>query len=434
MSTRPRPQIAPRQRLSLRPGLTSSLRVLSHDAFGLSRYLAEQAAQNPLLKLEAPDPPVSEWLPRWSMLFAPAAAERAEPESLAAAGPSLAAHVSDALNRMGLTSRERRIALVLILALEPTGWLGQPIDSLAEEAEATVSEAEAVLRRLQTRIEPAGLFARTLAECLTLQAREAGQLDTVMAMVLAHLDVLARGDIAALARLAGTDPGAIRARVGQIRGYDPKPGLRFDPVNASVREPDLIARRGPQGWEVSLNRGALPSLRIEVPKGSVAARTAETRAHLAEARLLRRMVEARGRTLLAVGREVLTRQAAALEQGRTALVPLTRTEIAAAMGLHDSTISRAVAGTSVDTPRGTWWLADLFAARLGEGADAVSSGALRARLAQLVAAENPAAPLSDRALAEALGQASGTVPARRTIAKYRDMLQIPPARLRRRAR
>lgn len=429
-----RPQITQSQRLRLNAGLAASLRVLTLDASGLARYLAEQAAQNPQLRLVPADVPPGDWTPRWSALFAPLAqgggAGHDPTPEIAAPAPSLAAHVMGAIDRMFRGPRERRIALGLALALEPTGWLGRPLDEVADEAAASVAETEAVLRRLQ-EIEPAGLFARSLAECLSLQARDAGLLDTPMAMVLAHLDLLARGETARLARLAGVDEATIALCIRRIRSFDPKPGARFDAGGAPVREPDLLARRGPAGWEVALNRGALPALQVVVPPRGTP-RPPDLRDRLADARRLRRLVEARGETLLRIAREILARQSAALETGRADLQPLTQTEVAAAVGLHVSTISRAVAGTSIDTPRGTWWLRDLFSARLGPGPEGVSGAAVQARLARLVAAEDPRAPLSDRALAEALARPGVALPARRTVAKYRQALGIPPASARRR--
>jgi len=335
------------------------------------------------------------------------------------------AHVTGAIERMGLTARDRRIAGVLAEALEPSGWLGRPLSTLAREAKATEAEVGAVLARLQ-RIEPTGLFARNLAECLTLQLAEAGHLDAVMQVVVAQLDLLAAGNLVRLARLARTTPADITARFRIIRSLDPKPGAQFAALSAAaLREPDLLARRtAAGGWEFSLNRSCLPTLSILETgegRGGVA---------LTAAREVARLVKSRNDTLLRVGREVLTRQRAALDHGPTGLVAMTMAEVAEAVGLHESTVSRVVAGTSVDTPRGTWWLRRLFSAPVGEGEGAVAAAAVQARLERLVAGEPREAPLSDAALAVELAR-GGAVVARRTIAKYRAALGIPPAHRRR---
>ena len=186
-----------------------------------------------------------------------------------------------------------------------------------------------------------------------------------------------------------------------------------------MREPDLIARKGAEGgWEVALNRSSLPSLQLADAPGP----------GRAEARAVIRLVEGRNATLLKVAGEILSRQAAALDEGTGALQPMTMAEIADAMGLNQSTVSRVVAGTAVDTPRGTWWLRAMFSQAIrGQGPSAAS---LKEALSRMVAAEDPATPLTDQDLADALAGAGAPV-ARRTVAKYRDQLGIPPAHLRR---
>lgn len=413
MKPRSRITIQQTQRLNLSATLATSINILRLDAEGLTRYLEEQAAENPGLRITRPI--VTDWTPRWTSAFAPGGEQ---PEA-AAAAPSLYAHAMALVDRLRLKDRAVRIAEALVEALEPSGWLGRSPPAIAEATGAPLREVEAVLARLQAEADPTGLFARSLAECLRLQAADQGDLDPVMAAVLERLELVGRGEIDRLAREAGLDVALIRDRIGTLRGYDPKPGARFQPLAAPVREPDLIAEHGPQGWTLALNRSALPSL-------SIADGPAKGRA---AARGLIRLVENRNATLLSVGQEIMSRQEAALDRGAGALVPMTMAEVAAAVGLHESTVSRVVAGTSVDTPQGTWWLRAMFSGALGTGGPA--AGALRDRLARLVADEDPAAPLSDEALAQALA-AGGAPIARRTVAKYRAALNLPPAHRRRR--
>lgn len=401
------------QRMALTTGLLTSIRILRADAAGLTKQLEEMAAENPQLVLTRP--PVHDWLPRWKAVLAEDG-DRTEP---AAAAQSLVAHVLDMVAAMGLGPEEARIAEALVGALEPSGWLGRPLAALAREAGASLAATEAMLQRLQARAEPSGLFARNLAECLQLQARDAEQLCAVMSAVLARLDLLARGETDRLARDIGVTAAEIRAAIGRLRSYDPKPGARFEVLAAPVREPDLIAERGEDGWTIALNRSALPAVSVAAGQG---------KAH-AEARAMARMIEGRNATLLAVAQEVLSRQSAALEQGAAALQPMTMAEVAEALDLHESTVSRVIAGASVDTPRGTWWLRALFTQAPREGGP--SAAALRDRLSRLIAAEDSRAPLSDEALAAHLAD-GGTPIARRTVAKYREMLKLPPAHRRRR--
>ena len=434
MNPRQRTEIRQNQRLALSLGLAASIRVLRHDATGLTLYLEEQAAQNPCLRLERYEPSPGEWLPRWSQALNAVRGENVGPQSVTGPGPSLMSHVSGRIEYLFPPGRQRRAAQIIALALEPSGWLGRPLAELATEAGLSLPEAEAVLAQLQ-RIEPAGLFARSLAECLELQCREAGALDPTMALILTRLDLLASGETARLARLAGVTEAEILQCRRRIRALDPKPGAAFDHGSAPVREPDLMVTRGTDGWEVALNRSALPDVVIvPPPKG---ARDDAARANLDAARAVRRQVEARGHTLLRLATEIFHRQEQVIGNGLTVLRPMTMAEIADAAEVHESTVSRAVAGASVDTPAGTFWLRQMFTTSLRRdhgyesgAADAPSGGALRARLARFVAGEDPKHPLSDAALATALSE-GGVAPARRTVAKYRCMLSIPAAHRRR---
>ena len=413
MKSRPRISIHQTQRLALTAGLATSIRILRADAAGLSRYLEEAAAENPQILLARPQ--VQDWIPRWKSAFG-SDAERPEQ---AAAGPSLVSHVLGLIDSLRLNPVEARIAMALAEALEPSGWIGRSLASIAGQLGVGLPAVESLLDRLQARAEPTGLFARNLAECLRLQAQEAGELDPPMMALLDRLDLLAKGEIDRISRDAGIDLADLRAAFGRLRSYDPKPGAGFEAFAAPVREPDLIAEKGAAGWIVSLNRSALPSVSVAEGRGK----------GRAEARALIKMIEGRNATLLSVGQDVLARQAAALEAGLGALVPMTMAEVAQALGLHESTISRVVAGTAVDTPRGTWWLRTLFTKAPREGGPA--AGALRDRLARLVAGEDPDHPLSDDALSVALAEGGAPI-ARRTVAKYRAMLNLPPAHRRRR--
>ena len=417
MKPRQRLSVTQTQTLSLTTGLLASIKMLRTDAAGLTRYLEEHAAENPFLTLERPM--VVDWLPRWTGVLG-TGGDRPTEERDEAPAPSLIAHVMAEVDRLFPGGRARQIALVLAEAVEPSGWLGAPLAALAAEAKASLAEAGAVLRKLQG-IEPTGLFAQNLAECLRLQAREAGVLEPVLGVMLDNLDSVARGEFARLAKLCAVAEADIMARLRLIRAMDPKPGAQFAQGAAPVREPDLIAKKGANGWEVALNRSALPAVRLDKP--AQGGRDEAIKTAWSAAQSVARMVAARNSTLLAVGAEVMRRQVAALERGIGAIAPLTMGDVALALDLHESTISRVVAGTSIDTPRGTWWLKALFSGSMGGD---VSAATLRDRLVRMVAVEDRAKPLSDEALAKALSQ-GGVDIARRTVAKYRDTMGIAPA-------
>jgi RNA polymerase sigma-54 factor len=402
------------QQLTLTPSLRAALDILRMDASELTRHLELAAAQNPWIALRAPAATARPGTLAGGMAQASA-------DGVEAAGDSLSTHVLNWIEARFPDGRARRIALHFAEALEPSGWIAVTCPEVARAERLPLAEVEAVLARLH-RIEPTGLFARNLAECLSLQAAEAGALDPVMSGILDRLDLLGRGDLPALARHLRTDVETIRARVRVIRSFDPKPGARFGAEPVLPAPPELIAQREPEGWFVVPAQGAVPrvQLRADAPVHE---------ADVAAARALIDALDRRMALLLRVGTEMVHRQARAMEEGPARLVPLTRGAVAAVLGLHESTISRATAGLRILTPHGPMAANAFFPSALGDGA--VSSAAVKAALQRLVADEDGAAPLSDAALAEALSARQMPV-ARRTVAKYREGLGIPPAFRRRR--
>ena len=432
MTQRPRIVIAQQQRLALNSSLQASIRMLRSDTAGLTRYLEEQAADNPHLRLTPPEAPaLGDWLPRWSGVLAYGTRAPA-PETAANPQPSLIAHVTSAIQAMRLSRMGQRIALALVEALEPSGWIGRDVKAVADGLGVAEQEVLAILVKLQ-RIDPPGLFARNLAECLILQAEDLGKADDVMRVILRNLDLLAAGNMQKLAQLCGCDEAGVLARFRTIRAMNPKPGNDFsgpDPVHG--REPDLIARPLKGGrWQIALNHSALPSLEVDaqpIKGGSPEA--------LGAAKAVQHMLRARNSTLLRVGQAIANRQISALLQGRAALVPMSMADVATEVGLNISTISRVVAGATMDSPSGLWVLRRMFSTARGatEGQDnsGIAAAALRHRISRIIAAEDPAKPLSDAALAQALAEETGVSLARRTIAQYREAEGIPATPRRRR--
>lgn len=344
---------------------------------------------------------------------------------LPAAAPGLVAHV---MAQLGLLVRDpalHPVALVVIEALEPSGWLSADVPALAARARVAPAVVEDVLARLQ-QAEPAGLFARSLAECLALQARDQGFLTPAFAALLAHLPLVAAGDLDGLALACGCPRDAVAAMIRRLRGLNPKPGAAFGDAPAPLRAPDLVLRPEGGGWLVELNAASLPAprLRPDAPGGSPEAWRA--------ARWLMRALERRNATALRVASEIVARQQGLLARGPDAMDPLTIADIALATGLHRSTISRVTAALTVALPRRTLPLRAFFCARVtgrAQPGDAPSVPAMLGMLRAIVAAEDPARPLSDDAIAQRLAQ-GGAALARRTVAKYRAQAGIPaqPAR------
>jgi len=292
------------------------------------------------------------------------------------------------------------------------------------------------------RLEPEGVFARDLAECLRIQARERGELDNVMEVVLDNLQMLANGDIAALARRAGSDAEDVARCLRLIREMNPKPGEAYESAPLRVHAPDVIVSPGKDGWIVDLNRSTLPSLVINeeyAAQISAAGRGKAAEASnqfvtdaVGSARWLCRALDQRNSTTLKIAGEIVRQQSAFLTEGLSALKPLALKDVAEAVGMHESTVSRVTSGLLMATPKGCYPLKSLFSVSLAtDEGDAKAAAAVRNMIQSIVAAEPAGKPLSDDAIA-AMVSDRGVKLARRTVAKYRDMLKIPSSSERRR--
>lgn len=434
--------LAQRQSMVVSAQLQQAIHLLALGNSDLAAFIEQQSEENPFLELALPPRQPAETGLALPMSRASGDDDWDRIGSLAAdPGPSLYAHVSAEIARLDLSPAERAAASVFLDALEPSGWLGQPLAALAQRAGLTEVEAEALLARLQG-IEPAGLFARSLAECLRLQARDQGILTPRFAAILDHLPMLAQADLKGLCRVCGCTMDELRADLRLLRGLNPKPGAVYETFIPPQRAPDVIVTRGADGWAVDLNRSTLPRVVIRADEARAMARStpsarekagAYVGERLAVARWLQRAVEHRNQTILKVAAEIMRRQTAFLEQGAAHLKPMILREVADAVGVHESTVSRVTTGMLVQTPQGTLPLKSFFSTALAgaAGEDCGSAAAVRHRIRQLVQAEDPRHPLSDDEIARIIS-GEGTVLARRTVAKYRDMLSIGSSTQRRR--
>lgn len=391
-----------RQSLGVRQLQAIALLHLTNE--GLAEELGRRAAANPLIRLRLPSPGPS-----------------TDPDT-AAPDSSLYDHVLAQLRLIVTAPADQKMAAALLEALDQNGWLDRPLAQIAAEAGYALPHAEAILTRLQLGIEPTGLFARNLADCLRLQAAERGILTPAMQGVLGHLPLVAAGGAGAVARAAGLETAVVAECLVLIRRLDPRPGLAFGGGVAPTRAPDVIVRRKSDGWQITLNRANLPDVTVSATAVSHPA----LRAARTEAEWLANVVERRNRTVLSVARAVLVHQQGFLAEGPAGLVALSRTLVAERLGLHDSTVGRVARELLVETPHGLRTLCSLFdAGPQGGQGGAPAWAAVRIRLGQLIAAEDPARPISDAELAEALTR-EGKALARRTVAKFRDELGIPP--------
>ena len=433
--------IGQRQSLVVTAQLQQAIQLLQMGNTDLQSFIESQAEENPFLEVgsRAVQPKSTRDLTLPSQLRAGGDDWDRIGQLAADPGPSLYAHVAAEIARLNLSPAEALMAEAFLDALEPSGWLGQPLATIADRLFISEEEAEHLLVKLQ-RIEPAGLFARNLSECLSLQAAEQGLLTPAFSALLDHLPMLAQADLRGLCRACNVAMEDLKSMLRQIRSFNPKPGATFDATPITQRAPDLIITRGAEGWRVDLNRSTLPTVVVRSDEARrLSRRQVTANAYVAErlsvARWLSRAVEHRNQTTLKVGAEVVRRQIDFLELGASRMRPMVLREVAEAIGVHESTVSRVCSGILIATPQGTFPLKSFFSAALAnrdEAGEAGSASAVRHRIQKMIATENPEEPLSDDHIARVIGQEDGVQLARRTVAKYRDQLRIPSSVDRRR--
>jgi RNA polymerase sigma-54 factor len=367
-----------------------------------------------------------------------------------AEGPteSLQDHLRQQMAGMQLSELDRAALLALIESLNDDGYLEDSLEELAasllgegadaETQEQLLDQLRIALRWLQS-LEPAGVGARDLAECLVLQLQTRPRsAEQALAIVICrrHLDLLAKRDWRRLAALTGADEGQLREAQALIAALEPKPGRRFGRDDNRPVVPDVIVQKAGRGFKVMINPEVCPRLRINelyaqalrATRGGVS--NSPLGGQLQEARWFIKNIQQRFDTILRVSEAIVERQKGFFTHGELAMKPLVLREIADELGLHESTISRVTTAKYMATPWGTFELKYFFGSSLAtEAGGNASSTAVRALIKQFVAAEDAANPLSDSQLASMLGE-QGISVARRTVAKYREALKIAPANLR----
>jgi RNA polymerase sigma-54 factor len=459
------------QHLTLTPQLQQSIRLLQLSTVELNQEIERMLMENPILEREdiegdaqaaftpprdapqtAPEqsapasdePPAEQRREDWLLEFAAPARgsdDEDEGERLFAAPeqPTLRDHLNQQLTLTGIGERDRALVAMLIDVLDDDGYLTQPLEEIAalfsSEAQVGIEELGIALRHLQN-FEPAGVGARSPGECLVLQLRADAALHEHPACTLAieiadkHLQLLASRDYARLRSLTGAQEDALRAAQKLIQSLNPRPGAAFARIETRYMIPDVIVRKVKSVWRASLNPEAMPRLRINRLYADLAGRARNgsnaLASQLQEARWMIKNVQQRFDTILRVSQAIVDRQRHFFEHGEVAMRPMVLREIAETLGLHESTISRVTTQKFMATPRGTYELKYFFGSHVAtDTGGAASSTAIRALIKQLVAAEDARSPLSDARIAQVLGE-QGIVVARRTIAKYRESLQIRP--------
>ena len=356
------------------------------------------------------------------------------------ASETLAEHLHAQIGSATRDPRACAIARLLIDQLDEAGYLPIPLEEIAADMGIEAAEAEAALGLIHT-LDPTGVGARSLSECIALQAREADRYDPSMARLIGNLDLVARGELTRLRRMCGVDEDDFADMLAELRAYDPKPGLAFGGAVASPVVPDIIvSARADGGWTIALNQATLPRLIVNRSyyvelKGACPDKTSRAwlSEKLADANWLMKALDQRQKTILKVASEIVRQQDAFFRQGVCALKPLTLRAVAEAVALHESTVSRVTSNKYLLCERGTYELKYFFTSGVAssDGGESVSAQAVKAAIRQLIEGEDAKAILSDDALVELL-KGRGFDLARRTVAKYREAIGLGSSVQRRR--
>jgi RNA polymerase sigma-54 factor len=469
------------QQLVLTPQLRQAIQLLQLSNLELDAFLAEELSKNPLLEApsdeggdeqlateftgeasdddEAPDDPGADDLilgqaeddrpldvdwqsealetDSFSDVVTSSGGEEAfDFDRVQYAAASLAEHLIDQLH--GASGDVGDLARIIAESLDETGYLSVPLEHIADLTGAPLPLVETALELVQG-LDPPGVGARSLAECLALQARAADRYDPAMARLIDNLDLLSKGRIADLKRICGVDDEDLADMIRELRAYDPKPGCQFSGQAAEDVTPDVFVRRTRAGFAVELNQATLPRLLVnrryyqELKSGP---QDKASRAWLSEclqsASWLVKALDQRARTIIKVVSEIVKRQQGFFERGVSAMKPMTLREVAEAIGMHESTVSRVTSNKYLLCDRGLFELKYFFGSGVASAeGDGAAAEAVKAAIKELIDAETEI--LSDDAIAGLLKQRGFDV-ARRTVVKYREAMGIGSSIQRRRMR
>ncbi len=482
MSLGPRLDLRQSQSLVMTPQLQQAIKLLALSNLEIEAFIAEEMEKNPLLDgsaeevrtaasddgdgFDAPEPATADELiakgasdsdapldadfaadtfhhdgPTDSLSGSSSGSgEDIDFDSFACPADSLCDHLMHQAGE-ALSGADLAIATQLIDAIDDAGYLTVTLLDTAHRLGVALSQVEHVLSVIQ-RFEPTGVGARTLSECLILQAKEADRYDPCMALLLDNLELLALGRIAQLQRLCQVDDEDMTDMIRELRSYDPKPGLRFGGGRIEAVAPDVYVHETPKGWRVEINSASLPKVLLDrryYVELSAGAQDKASKAWLsdclASANWLVKALDQRQQTIIKVATELVTQQEGFFRHGVSHLKPLTLKAVADVVGLHESTISRVTSNKYLSCARGVFELKYFFTSGVAssEGGEAASALAVKSAIKALIAEEAADAILSDDTLVDLLRD-KGFDLARRTVAKYREAIGLGSSVQRRRAR
>jgi RNA polymerase sigma-54 factor len=441
------------QTLTMTPQLQQAIRLLQLPVLDLSAQIQDALEENIMLEMEdLPDVPETNgestaeietiraedsWQSRSEQMIQDGGWNgegRPVADFADESGQTLREHLLWQLEIEDFTARQALIGEAIIDAINDDGYLTMPLDEVAsyldKETNVSVDDVEETLRKVQ-RLDPIGVAARSVSECLVLQL---SQLDAdtpglALAIALAqdHLDLVASRDYGELRRCLRTSEEDLQDALALVRSCNPKPGLAVSPASTEYVIPDVFVRRIDNRWQVEISSSGIPRLSVNQQYARLLRGSGDhavLRTQLQEARWLIRSLEIRNETLMKVATCIVSRQTDFLEQGEEAMKPMVLRDVAEEIGMHESTISRVTTNKYMHTPRGVFEFKYFFSSHLSsaDGEDQ-SSTSVRAKIRKLIGAENPAKPLSDSKIANLLA-AEGISVARRTVAKYREAMNI----------
>ena len=450
-------KIKQRQGLAITVQLQQAIKLLQFNNIELASYLEEQSQENPFIELT----PAKDEKPTIDAL-SPSHADKNDEkvtidnqfetgdsfssgnskasknfddeidfgDTLRSSGPSMYAYASQFAHSNFKNALELRVALALCEELEPSGWLTVDLISIQKRISVSDETMERVLRTMQT-IEPSGLFARNLRECLILQLEDKELLEDDIKNVIKHIDLLAKGDLESLKRKFNIRDKRMKSILTTIRSLDPKPGAQFYFDERPITSPDLKIANKDDTWAVSLNSSNLPTISVkkefakQTIKNSLATENKDfLKSYLSDAHWLKRAIQQRNETTLKIGMSILKHQLSFFEKGPSFMQPLTLKTISEDVGVHESTVSRVTSNSLIETPYGVLPLKFFFSSKISSKDDNKSGASIRHQITNMIKSENPASPLSDEEIVEKFN-VMGTKIARRTVAKYRKMDGIP---------
>lgn len=447
-----------RQHLTLTPQVQQALKLLQMSALEFQQEMDQALSANPFLEENAevpaatgakdekieplPDPEPDLRVPGESPSSGGLDRDQEDWGGISDTEPTLQEHLRRQLMISPMGERDRALAHMIIDSLDDDGYFKMSFEELAAlvppEYDVRPEELAASLKLVQS-LDPSGVGARALDECLLLQLQALPEgtrgRPVAMAIVKGHLPLLANREWARLQHAVGCDEQALHIARGLIRSLDPKPGSRFGPQEARYVVPDVIVRKVRDRWVAAINPASLPRVRLNRAYADAISQRGASNASLTrqlqEARWLLRSIEQRFATIQRVADAIVARQRGFFEYGEVAMKPLTLKLIAGELGLHESTVCRVTNNKYMATPRGLFEFKHFFSRKLAtESGGAASATAVRAVMKELIAAEDPQAPLSDAELARLLAQ-QGLRVARRTITKYRALMRMPSVDVRR---